>query len=112
MLKESAFICESVKNTLDGEQPVSNLVHYKIQQHQFEDNIDKIKRCQLPTLIIHGTNDSIIPLADAILLFKACPSQDKQLVKVKGAGHNNLFQVGFTDYHAALKHYLTRFTNI
>ena len=112
ILKENVFVCESFKNESDEAQSGPHLIRYKINQHQFEDNIDKIRRCQLPTLIIHGTEDRIISLADAISLFKACPSEDKQLVKVSGAGHNNLFYVGFSDYCRALRNYLARFTNI
>ncbi|MEM8611012.1 MAG: alpha/beta fold hydrolase [Cyanobacteria bacterium P01_H01_bin.105] len=110
--KENIFIFESFENKWNEEQSLPNLIRHKIKRNQFEDNIDKIKRCQLPTLIIHGTDDSIIPLADAVFLFKACPSKDKQLVKVRGADHNNLFYVGFADYSAALKNYLVRCTTV
>lgn len=63
-----------------------------------DDNLDRMRRCRLPTLVIHGTNDQIIPLADAETLFDACPGNPKRLLKVRGAGHNNLLLVGFSDY--------------
>ena len=70
----------------------------------FEDNIDKIKQCRLPTLIIHGTDDLIIPVTDAEALYKACPSQAKQLLKLEGGGHNDLLSNAFIgDYYSNLK---------
>ena len=75
-----------------------------------DDNIDKMHRCRLPTLIIHGTDDRVIPLADAEALFKACPSKAKRMLKVRGAGHNNLLLVGFTEYCGELKDYVVRAT--
>ncbi|MFC1453476.1 alpha/beta hydrolase [Verrucomicrobiota bacterium] len=55
-----------------------------------------------PTLIIHGTHDMIIPVRDADALFKACPSAAKRLVKIEGAGHNNLMAAGLNEYMQAV----------
>ena len=74
----------------------------------FEDNIDKIRQCQLPTLIIHGTDDWIIPITDARALFKNCPSKLKHILEVRGAGHNDLLLVGFSEYCRELKDYFVR----
>ena len=74
----------------------------------FEDNIDKIRRCQLPTLIIHGTDDRIIPIADAKALLKDCPSKSKRMLEVRGAGHNDLLLVGFSEYCRELEDYFVR----
>ncbi|MCD4742769.1 MAG: lysophospholipase [Desulfobacteraceae bacterium] len=74
----------------------------------FKDNIDKIRQCQLPTLIIHGTDDWIIPITDARALFKDCPSESKRMLEVRGAGHNDLLLVGFSEYCRELKDYFVR----
>ena len=74
----------------------------------FQDNSDKMCRCRLPTLIIHGTDDRIIPIADAEALYAACSSTEKEIVKIKGAGHNNLLGVGFHEYCGTLKKYIAR----
>jgi len=55
-----------------------------------------------PTLIVHGTADMIIPVADADALFRASPSKGKRLVKIQGAGHNNLMAVGMEEYMQAV----------
>ena len=74
----------------------------------FEDNIDRIRRCELPTLLLHGTADMIIPLSDAEALYRASPSRSKELVKIEGAGHNDLLIRGFDRYFAALRTHVER----
>ena len=65
-------------------------------------NLDKIARAQLPTLIIHGERDWIIPITDADALFEASPSKQKMFVRIPGAGHNDLMLVGRQAYFDAL----------
>jgi pimeloyl-ACP methyl ester carboxylesterase len=77
----------------------------------FQDNIDKMHRCELPTLIIHGTDDQIIPLTDAEALAEACASKDIRIIKVHGAGHNNLLAVGYAEYCKELHDFLVRVTD-
>ena len=79
-----------------------------IGSSDFEDNLGKMRRCELPTLIIHGTYDRVIPVADAEALFDACPHPIKQLLKVEGGGHNDLLLVAFSQYYEALKSYVAR----
>lgn len=54
------------------------------------------------TLIVHGTADAIIPVADAEALFRASGSASKRLVKIDGAGHNDLLAVGMREYMRAV----------
>ena len=63
---------------------------------------DKMATYHGPTLIIHGTDDLIIPVADADALFHACPSPVKRLLKIEQAGHNNLMAVGMKAYLQAV----------
>ena len=65
-------------------------------------NLDKIARASLPTLIIHGERDWIIPIADADALFEASPSKQKTFLRIPGAGHNDLMLVGRQAYFEAL----------
>jgi hypothetical protein len=66
-------------------------------------NVDKIKRFVKPTLIIHAEYDHIIPYSDGQALYDACPSADKQLLKIFGANHNDIFMRGMQEYLAAVK---------
>lgn len=65
-------------------------------------NLDKIARAKLPTLIIHGERDWIIPISDAGALFEASPAKQKTLVRIPGAGHNDLMLVGRQSYFESL----------
>ncbi len=69
----------------------------------FEDNIDWIKSIEQHCLIIHGTQDWIIPISESKTLYEACPSQKKKLVKIDGAGHNDLLILGTDTYFAEIK---------
>lgn len=55
-----------------------------------------------PTLIIHGVYDHIIPFSDAEDLLAASGAEDKQLLRIDGANHNNVLAVGLRPYMAAI----------
>lgn len=65
-------------------------------------NIDKIAGADLPTLIIHGERDWIIPISDSEALYEASPAANKSLVRIAGAGHNDLMMVGEQAYFSAI----------
>lgn len=67
-------------------------------------NLDKISRFTAPCLIIHAQFDHIIPFSDGQALFDACPSENKTLLKIDGANHNDIFMRGMDPY---LKHVRT-----
>ena len=66
-------------------------------------NVDKIKQFDKPSLIIHAEYDHIIPFADGQALFDASPADDKTLLKIPGANHNDIFMRGLQEYLAAVK---------
>jgi pimeloyl-ACP methyl ester carboxylesterase len=65
-------------------------------------HIAKIKTWHKPLLIIHAEFDHIIPFSDGQALYAACPSEDKTLVKIPAANHNDLFIRGLEQYLGAL----------
>jgi fermentation-respiration switch protein FrsA (DUF1100 family) len=65
-------------------------------------NVDKIKQWTKPLLVIHAENDQIIPFAEGLELYNACPSPEKTLLRVAGAGHNDVLAVGFAAYMEAV----------
>ena len=66
-------------------------------------NLDKMKSWHGPCLIIHAEFDHIIPFTDGQALFDACPSQEKKLVKIPGANHNDIFMRGLDLYMAEIE---------
>ncbi len=53
------------------------------------DNITKIQNIKAPLLVIHGTNDSVVPYSMGEKIFERATTE-KKWVKIKGADHNNL----------------------
>ena len=76
------------------------------QVHGFG-NLAKIARVTMPTLIIHGEQDWIIPLADGRALHEGSAAAEKQLVSVPGAGHNDLIVTGQRPYFEAIRTFVT-----
>ena len=51
----------------------------------------RVQKFQVPTLIIHGTADWIIPYSESQLLYQNLPNGvDKKIILIKEAGHNNI----------------------
>lgn len=65
-------------------------------------NLDKIARVDVPTLIIHGERDWIIPVTDADALHEASTATQKTFVRIAGAGHNDLMLIGRQAYFDAI----------
>ena len=61
-------------------------------------NIDKIRTFAKPTLIIHAEYDHIIPFSDGQALYDASPATDKEMLKIPGANHNDIFLRGIEAY--------------
>lgn len=65
-------------------------------------NLHRIARVTIPTLIIHGEEDWIIPFSDGQSLFEASGAADKRLLPIPGAGHNDLMMIGADRYFPAI----------
>lgn len=65
--------------------------------------LTRIAQVTLPTLIIHGVEDQIIPIDDALALLARSPAARKQLVSIPDAGHNDLMFVGAEAYFTAIR---------
>ena len=73
---------------------------------EFVDNIDLMRTVDLPTLIIHGTFDQIIPISDARSLYHACENPVRRLVEIEGAGHNDLMFRGGDRYWSSVREHI------
>ena len=66
-------------------------------------NLDKIREIKLPTLILHGAEDQLIPLNEAEKLQAESGARRKQLSVVPGADHNSLIIRGGAIYFETIK---------
>lgn len=53
-------------------------------------NIDRIRQIEAPVLVIHGTDDEIVPFWHGQELHALCKDQSVQPLWVKGGSHNNI----------------------
>jgi pimeloyl-ACP methyl ester carboxylesterase len=65
------------------------------------DSLNKIRKVDMPVLIVHGTDDPYIPAHFSKALHAAARA-DKRLLLVEGGTHNNSLWVGEPEYRAAL----------
>jgi alpha-beta hydrolase superfamily lysophospholipase len=66
-------------------------------------NVAKMARVTVPTLIIHGQADVLIPAADGQELYNRCAAPHKRVLLIPGAGHNDLMMVGMVAYFEAIR---------
>ncbi len=74
-------------------------------------NVDKIRSFKKPALIIHAEKDHIIPFSDGEALYNSCQSDDKTLLQIPGANHNDIFLLGLSEYMAAVKTFVDKIAN-
>ncbi|MEP2777469.1 MAG: alpha/beta fold hydrolase [Luteolibacter sp.] len=60
-------------------------------------NLKRIKNIELPLLVIHGTEDGVIPVTHGAALVEASPATSKSFHPIEGAGHNDVFEVAGDD---------------
>ena len=74
------------------------------------DSLSSIKQVRNPILLLHGTNDRIVPHTMSDLLFKAALSRSntvQQLVKIEGASHSGASRSGMP-YEKAVRDFVSR----
>merc|ERR1711939_699402 len=52
--------------------------------------LEKMSKLRQPVLLIHGTNDEIVPVSQAVKAHDTCPAEFKMLQQVSGASHNDV----------------------
>ncbi len=84
--------------------PVYGLGLEKIDQECLE----RIKKIFLPTLIIHGEQDSLVPLKNAKDIYQHLGTREKELLVIPSATHNDIMLVGFKEYYNALQRFIEK----
>ncbi|MCX8125919.1 MAG: lysophospholipase [Dehalococcoidia bacterium] len=60
----------------------------------------------LPTLVIHGDGDTLIPYEEGQLLYNTLSSPFKKMLTIDGAGHNDIMIVGRKLYFEAIAEFV------
>lgn len=78
------------------------LERWGIREDDGPRNYEKMMEIRKPTLVIHAQYDHIIALSEGQALYEACVAQDKKMLVIPGANHNNIFLAGMDDYLRSL----------
>ena len=70
--------------------------------------LERIKKIFLPTLVIHGDQDSLVPLENAKAIYEHLGTQEKKLLVIPSATHNDIMLVGFKDYFNAIQQFIEK----
>ena len=68
--------------------------------------LEMIKEIHIPSLIIHGEQDTLVPIENARDLYEHLRTKEKELLVIPSATHNDVLIVGFTDYFDALQRFI------
>jgi len=66
-------------------------------------NLTKIRTITMPTLIIHGERDSLIPFEEGRDLYDNAGAQSKRILVIPDGDHNTLLMEGMAEYFKAIE---------
>ena len=66
-----------------------------------------IRKICLPTLVMHGEYDQIVPVEEGKALYDGIGAKDKRLLIIPGVDHNTIFLGGTEQYLQALKDFVS-----
>lgn len=70
--------------------------------------LERIKKILLPSLIIHGEQDGLVPLQNGREIYDHLGTQNKELLVIPSATHNDIMLVGLKEYFSALQAFIER----
>lgn len=81
-----------------------------IKESDCFNNREKISKVKHPTLILHGSNDSLIPLNEAEKLQSYSGARSKEFQVIPGANHSTTISTGGDYYFLAIKQFIDKVT--
>ncbi len=66
-----------------------------------------IRKISLPTLIMHGEYDQIVPVEEGRALYETIAAKDKRLIIIPGVDHNTIMSGGMQQYLKALQGFVS-----
>lgn len=66
-------------------------------------HLGKVRAITLPTLMIHGAQDQLVPWGSAQEFFNTLTMDQKRFETIPGAGHNDILGLGWQQYMAAIQ---------
>ncbi len=66
----------------------------------------KVASITMPALVIHGEVDTLAPVEQAREMYESFASEQKQILTIPGAGHNDLLYRGINEYFMAIRDFV------
>jgi pimeloyl-ACP methyl ester carboxylesterase len=66
----------------------------------------KVASISLPALVIHGEVDTLAPVEQAREMYESFASEQKRILTIPGAGHNDLLYRGINEYFTAIREFV------
>jgi uncharacterized protein len=71
-----------------------------------QEALTMVRDIKLPAFIIHGEDDTLVPLEEAKRFYDNLGSAEKRLVVIPGADHNDIMFTGIDRYFEAIKKFI------
>ncbi len=71
-------------------------------------NKEKIRSIRIPTCIIHGEYDQLIPVQEGVELYENSGAVDKDILIISGADHNDLMLTGHDQYFNKIEEFVRK----
>src|SRR5512135_2950036 len=71
-----------------------------------EEALAMVRAIKLPALIIHGEDDTLVPVEEARRFYDNLGSTEKRLLIIPGADHNDIMFTGIDQYFEAIKNFI------
>jgi uncharacterized protein len=68
--------------------------------------VEMVRSISIPSLILHGEWDALVPVKEAEELYKHLGTDEKELVIIPSADHNDILSVGLQKYFEALRRFV------
>ena len=70
--------------------------------------LERIMKIFLPSLVIHGEEDWLVPIQNARDIYHHLGTKDKELLIIPSATHNDIMLVGLKEYFDAVEQFIER----
>jgi hypothetical protein len=90
------------------------MTHLGVPAHEMDlqkidqECLERIQKILLPTLIIHGEQDWLVPLENAKDIYQHLGTKEKDLLIIPSATHNDIMLVGFKEYFDSLQQFIEK----
>ncbi len=81
------------------------------EEHGFN-NLQKIEKVTIPTFILHGARDELIPADQAENLQSHCGAKAKEFIVIPGAEHNTMISTGGMLYFQTIKQFIDKVSGV